>query len=1142
MTYPHDYYRHGPHGHHDRPDLHNRFEGAPYLEPDYIANEADDQLPLLSTMGRGPRGEGLYVGNVVDEDGNVSFALYSTLTNELVWQSPNLAPAQLEFRSADWRDIVPGVHTNLDIIEHLGGVTKTHTAYLPAGAVGSRIYLLNREVERSKDDTYEATVDELSVYGRLEYQNKPTPRPNDIVFFEYIMPTSRGFAFGTIEEVGRIGRTAEPVSETEMKDDSVVFTARTFIEIPAVTISESGEWLVDGKPTGASSIGERGPQGETGPQGKQGPKGDKGDKGETGERGPQGVPGKDGEPGKDGKNGEDGAPLDLQHGIWHIEDLPDFDDTALNTAFVVDTGDGYIDLYVRGRIPHDAEDGGPWTVVEDFFGWPISYNELKDKPFEYVSDTNTIKLIQDHTLVDKDGTPYANINNVSSLETNLSNVKTDLASTKTELASTKSELADTKTELTSAVKDAKKAGTDAQNQLAGYKSTVSKTYAEKTELTQAVNQLTSTMSSNYSAFTDYRTSNDTALSKAQTAANDAQNTIDSYKTANDAAVADAKSAGTTAQNQLSSYKSSNDAAVAAAKKAGTDAQSNLDTYKTTTDKKIGELSNIANNAIESWYLKGAPTTSNPPASTWTTDALKKQHAGDLYMDVNTGYSYRWSGTAWVQVKDSDVTKALNEIQSVKTDYATKSELKSTDTELSGKISDSLTTAKGYTDGQVSQEVTNRNAAIKAQADSISLDVSKTYTKAETFSAYQSDADQRIATANSNASTAKSTAATAASDAATAKTNASTAVSTANGAKSTADAASKNASSAVSTANGAVTTANAAKTTANSAKSTADQAKTTANGAKTTADAAKSTADDAYSRTLRIELISVPANEQGDTSRLTACVYRGGELLTVQDVANLGTLTWYEDGTQTATGWTHTCGAGTAVECRLVKEGVPTPLAVATHTLYATDGHLQAVYATKRYVDTELKAVYATKKYVDATKANVSAIVPSAAVESSATASQAYSAGQYVVVNGVLRKVTASIAKGNAISDSNSTATTVAGELTTLGESVSKSIGSVSMASSWSNNGCSLSRVGRTVELVVNSIKTSSASDGEMILTIPADFAPSVELDFACCAFDESDYPMSGWVNVMPDGRVAVKNYLANGHNGRQFKAVCRYFV
>lgn len=56
------------------------------------------------------------------------------------------------------------------------------------------------------------------------------------------------------------------------------------------------------------------------------------------------------------------------------------------------------------------------------------------------------------------------------------------------------------------------------------------------------------------------------------------------------------------------------------------------------------------------------------------------------------------------------------------------------------------------------------------------------------------------------------------------------------------------------------------------------------------------------------------------------------------------------------------------------------------------------------------------------------IVPSAAVESSAIASQAYAAGDYVVVNGILRKVTAAIAKGSSISDSNSAATTVTGEL------------------------------------------------------------------------------------------------------------------
>lgn len=474
-----------------------------------------------------------------------------------------------------------------------------------------------------------------------------------------------------------------------------------------------------------------------------------------------------------------------------------------------------------------------------------------------------------------------------------------------------------------AVADAKKAGTDAQSQLAGYKTSVQETYAEKTELALAVNQLSSTMTSNYSAFTSYRTSNDMAVSKAQSTATNAQSTIDIYKTSNDRAVADAKSAGTTAQNQLSSYRSSNDQAVAAAKKAGTDAQANLDSYRGTTDQRLNELKNIADNAIETWYLKGVPTTSNAPAKDWTTDALKKKHAGDLYMDTDTGYSYRWSGTAWVQVKDSDVTKALKEIQTVKTTYATKSELTATDKELSGKISDTLTTARSYTDSSLAQEVTARNAAIKARADSISLDVSRTYTKSETFAAYRSDADGRIATANSNASTAKSTAQTAARDAATAKTDASSAVTTANSANSKSASAVNTANSAASAASTAKSTADAAKSSAASAVSTANSANSTAGTAQATADAAKAgaasaqaKADDAWARTLRVEVMSAPKDAAGDTSLLTAYAFRGGELLSDEAVAKMGLLAWYVGGKRVATGSTYTCKAGTAAECRL----------------------------------------------------------------------------------------------------------------------------------------------------------------------------------------------------------------------------------
>lgn len=68
------------------------------------------------------------------------------------------------------------------------------------------------------------------------------------------------------------------------------------------------------------------------------------------------------------------------------------------------------------------------------------------------------------------------------------------------------------------------------------------------------------------------------------------------------------------------------------------------------------------------------------------------------------------------------------------------------------------------------------------------------------------------------------------------------------------------------------------------------------------------------------------------------------------------------------------------------------------------------------------------------------IVPSAAVESSTTASQAYTAGDYVVVGGVLRKVKSSITKGSTIGDSNSTPTTVTREIKTVQDSVSREVG------------------------------------------------------------------------------------------------------
>lgn len=122
------------------------------------------------------------------------------------------------------------------------------------------------------------------------------------------------------------------------------------------------------------------------------------------------------------------------------------------------------------------------------------------------------------------------------------------------------------------------------------------------------------------------------------------------------------------------------------------------------------------------------------------------------------------------------------------------------------------------------------------------------------------------------------------------------------------------------------------------------------------------------------------------------------------------------------------------------------------------------------------------------KADVSTIVPKASVESSTTASQAYAAGQYVVVGGILRMVKSAIAKGNTISDSNSTATTVAGELTTLGESVSRE--------SFEQNGVCAERFGKVVTLTIATSSVSISDNWGKAEVCVLPWQPTGEADFA----------------------------------------------
>jgi hypothetical protein len=200
------------------------------------------------------------------------------------------------------------------------------------------------------------------------------------------------------------------------------------------------------------------------------------------------------------------------------------------------------------------------------------------------------------------------------------------------------------------------------------------------------------------------------------------------------------------------------------------------------DKVQEELQGQIDGNIETFTKTEIPTLNNEPAVNWTDDATRKKHIGDICYVVNPassadGYSYRFANTGteqapvyeWVLIKDSDVTKALQdiiningeitsikkfdvEISSWKTD--TDSELSSLktrtttlETDMGSKVdtktfnevkqavdgnSSTITkltkTLNTKADGSTVETLTNTVNTIKQTADSNSLSISGLYTE------------------------------------------------------------------------------------------------------------------------------------------------------------------------------------------------------------------------------------------------------------------------------------------------------------------------------------------------------------------------------------------------------------------------------
>lgn len=157
-------------------------------------------------------------------------------------------------------------------------------------------------------------------------------------------------------------------------------------------------------------------------------------------------------------------------------------------------------------------------------------------------------------------------------------------------------------------------------------------------------------------------------------------------------------------------------------------------------------------AIETFTKSEIPTLNNEPASLWTDNETRKKHIGDVCYVLNPassadGYCYRFANTGtetspqyeWVLIKDSDVTKALQdiidingeitgikqfdtEISAWKTDTddelsSIKSRTSTLETDIGSKVESSVFNELKQTVDENSSNITSLSTTVSKKADS-----------------------------------------------------------------------------------------------------------------------------------------------------------------------------------------------------------------------------------------------------------------------------------------------------------------------------------------------------------------------------------------------------------------------------------------
>ena len=170
----------------------------------------------------------------------------------------------------------------------------------------------------------------------------------------------------------------------------------------------------------------------------------------------------------------------------------------------------------------------------------------------------------------------------------------------------------------------KNAKADTDTKLLNYSTTLEMNSAIK----QAADSISLEVSKTYTTTVQVEEKYNAAVKAGQDAANAAES--NATKAGQNAANNAEKNAKADTDEKLKSYSTTEQ--MTAAIKMATD---NITLKVTTVRQAVSEKNG-------NFYGSKIPTTSNEPASSWTSDDLKSLHIGDIYYDITTGYAYRYT--------------------------------------------------------------------------------------------------------------------------------------------------------------------------------------------------------------------------------------------------------------------------------------------------------------------------------------------------------------------------------------------------------------------------------------------------------------------------------------------------------------------